>query len=79
MKKLLQTVPEAATILKHRHRPGRPRLEDDQPLLLKTIVDIAMHGSAAHERRRTEEYKTIKTLKELSEQLRRVKIHINSH
>jgi len=39
------------TTLNVRAKPGRPRIEEDQLLLLETIVDIAMYGSASHERR----------------------------
>ena len=34
-----------------RKNTGRPRIEVDQPMLLKTIIDIGMYGSAAHEKR----------------------------
>lgn len=44
---------------------GRPAKEIDQPELLKTIVEIAMHGSAAHNKRREEIYRSIKTLPQL--------------
>lgn len=49
---------------------GRPRIEDDQPELLKTIVEIAIHGSAAHDKRREELYRSVKTLTELLEELK---------
>ena len=55
--------------LKYRSKTGRPRIEDDHPLFLKAIVDIAMHGAAAHERRRSEIYRSIKTLDDLTKQL----------
>ena len=50
-------------------KPGRPRLEEEQPLMLKTILEIALHGSAAHEKRQADVYRSIKTLDELTEQL----------
>jgi hypothetical protein len=37
---------------------------------LKTFVDIAMHGSASHERRQSDVYKSIKTLDEQAEDLK---------
>ena len=40
-----------------------------QPLLLKAILDIALHGSAAHEKRQSDVYRSIKTLDELMKQL----------
>ena len=40
----------------------RPNLEKYQPLLLKTIVDIAMYGNAADAKRRTETIRSVKTL-----------------
>ena len=47
LQKLLESSQEARDLLKNRKRPGRPRLEVDQPDLLKAICDIALHGSAA--------------------------------
>ena len=37
--------------LRVRTRLGQPRVEENQPLLLKTIIALAMHGSASHEKR----------------------------
>lgn len=48
---------------------GRPRLEEKQPELLKTIVDIAMFGSAAHDRRRADDIRSCRTLTDLHEKL----------
>ena len=61
---------ELRTSLNVRAKPGRPRIEEDQPALLETIVDIAMHGSASRERRQSDVYRSIKTLDQLSEQLK---------
>lgn len=47
----------------------RPRIEEDQPMLLKTSIDIAMYGSASHEKRQNTVYRSIKTLNELTEKL----------
>ena len=52
-----------------REKSGRPRLEIEQPDLLKAIVDIALYGSAAHEKRQSDVYRSIKTLQELTDQL----------
>jgi len=72
-KKLLtaacEKFPELRESLLLREKQGRPRIEEEQPLLLKTIVDIALHGSAAHERRQNEVYRSVKTLNDLTEQL----------
>lgn len=46
--------PEAVNVLKLRAEPGRPRLEEKQPELLNTIVELAMFGASAEERRRCE-------------------------
>lgn len=48
---------------------GRPTLDKSQPELLSAIIDIATHGCAADERRRTENLRSIKTLDELTEAL----------
>ena len=52
-----------------RNEAGRPRLEDDQPPLLQAVLDIAFNGSAAHEKRQSDVYRSIKTLDELTKQL----------
>ncbi|KAL5479224.1 hypothetical protein EMCRGX_G022720 [Ephydatia muelleri] len=45
---------ELKSTLKIRNEAWRPRLEDDQPLLLQAILDIAFYGSAAHEKRQSD-------------------------
>ena len=64
--------PEIRSKLKIRQTAGRPTIEEDQPLLLKTIVDIALYGSAAHDKRQSDMYRSVRNLDELTEQL---KIH----
>jgi hypothetical protein len=39
-------------------------------MLLKTIIDIAMYGSPAHEKRQSDIYRSIKTLDELTAELK---------
>lgn len=48
---------------------GKPRIEFDQPLLLSSIIDIALQGSAALERRRDDTIRTVKTLDDLVQKL----------
>lgn len=67
--KLCETNQEISKAWKVRDKIGRPRLEIEQPDLLKAIVDIALHGSAAHEKRRSDVYRSIKTLQELTDLL----------
>ena len=55
-------VTKALTLHKER---GRPRLEESQPELLKTIVELAMFGASAEERRRCEIMRTCRTLSDL--------------
>lgn len=69
IKKLFEIHPEAKRILKERDFCGRPRIEETQTDLLKAICDIAIHGSAVDERRRTEMFRSIKTLDELRKEL----------
>ncbi|GBP67430.1 hypothetical protein EVAR_47149_1 [Eumeta japonica] len=57
--------PNVASLLKARSAPGRPRLEEKQPQLLKTIVDWAMFGASAEERRRSEIVRSCRTLTDL--------------
>lgn len=61
--------PEVSNALKIREKTGRPAIEIDQPMFLKAIIDIALHGSAAHEKRKSDIYRSIRTLDELTEQL----------
>ncbi|GBP32605.1 hypothetical protein EVAR_25965_1 [Eumeta japonica] len=49
--------------------PGQPSLVDTQLALLETIINIAIHGSAADERRRTEMIRSCLTLSDLHERL----------
>lgn len=67
---LIDTYPELKKKLKIRDSFGRPRIETDQPLLLSTIVDLATHGSAAHERRQNEVLRSIRTLDQLTTELK---------
>jgi len=55
--------------LKMQPAHGRPSLEKSRPDLLSAIVDIATHGCAADERRRTENLRSVKTLDELTDAL----------
>lgn len=64
--------PDIKNKLSMRESVGRPSLEQDQPLLLKTIADIAIFGSAVDARRRTETIRSIKTLDELVLELKKI-------
>lgn len=44
-------------------------MEADQPEILKAIMEIAMYGAAAHDKRREESYRSIKTLTDLNDAL----------
>ncbi|GBN05196.1 hypothetical protein AVEN_11847-1 [Araneus ventricosus] len=59
---LRETHPHVKEALKIREKCGRPRLEADQPELLKAIVDIAIHGSAAHENRQSDVHRSMKNV-----------------
>lgn len=71
LQEVLLENPELKKKLKKREVTGRPRLEEDQPELLKAITDIAMYGSAADERRRSESIRSVRTLDQLTEELSR--------
>lgn len=62
--------PEIGVRLRKRSHGGRPRLEEDQPELLKAIVEIAMYGSGADERRRSDTIRTVQTLDDLTAELK---------
>lgn len=53
---------ELREVLKVQDQLERPRLETGQPLLLKAIVDLALDGSAFHEKRHSDVYRSIKIL-----------------
>ncbi|KAJ8890969.1 hypothetical protein PR048_010478 [Dryococelus australis] len=61
--------PDAAKSLKPRAGPGRSRLEEEHSELLKAVVDLAMFGASAEERRRCEMVRTVHTLSELTDKL----------
>lgn len=60
-----------------RDTTGRPRLEVEQPELLKTIIAIAICGSASHDKRREDMFRSIKTLTELKDKLHEEGFHIS--
>ncbi|XP_065667542.1 uncharacterized protein LOC136087861 [Hydra vulgaris] len=64
--------PEVKEKLKIRKKPGRPPLEVDQPLLLKAIMDIALHGSFADERRRSEVLWSIENFDKLTSEMNKI-------
>ena len=70
IKAFLEENPELLTSLSVRNKAGRPRIEEEIPSLLGTIVDIAMYGSASHRRRQSDVYRSIKTLAQLTERLK---------
>ena len=55
-----------------RKKSGRPSIEEDQPKLLKAIVNIAMHGCAADDRRKSETVRSVKSLYKSTEELGRM-------
>lgn len=61
--------PHVANILNVRTDPGRPRIEEGQPQLMDAIIDIAIFGSGADDRRRTEMIRSCKTLPALHKEL----------
>jgi hypothetical protein len=55
---------------------GRPRLEDEQPLLLKTIVDLLDNSVSADGRRRTRVLRSCRTLDSLHRELLNIGISL---
>jgi hypothetical protein len=68
----LRENPEEAEKLKKfcRDKPSKPRIEEDQPQLLKIIVDIVTNGAAADESRCSEVLRSCLTLDDLVKELR---------
>ena len=54
-----------------------PTTTDGEDILLKTIVDIAIGGSAADERRRSEVIRTVRTLDDLTAALKKQGFHLS--
>lgn len=77
LNEVLAENPELRKKIKIREVLGRPRIEDEQPQLLQAIINIAMHGSASHQRRRSEVYRSIKTLDELTKAMNNNGFHIS--
>ena len=67
--RIKEDFPEFASALKLRSGPGRPRIECDQPDILRTMLEIASQGSACGDRRRDDLFRTVKTLDQLTEAL----------
>ncbi|KPU75570.1 uncharacterized protein Dana_GF27637, isoform C [Drosophila ananassae] len=68
---LFEEIPEAKSFCSQRSTVGRPPIEDDQPLLHKTILEIALFESGADERRRTNLVRSVKTLSDLHKELKK--------
>ena len=65
MEKVQEEHPEIAAQLKCKETVGRPRIESDQPDLLRDILEIATIGAACSDRRREDLFRTVKTLDDL--------------
>ena len=63
--------PDIKRKLALRESVGRPSLNEDQPLLFKTIADIAIIRSAADAKRRSESIRSVKTLHDLTAELKK--------
>ena len=69
--------PELKEKLKMRSTPGQPRIETDQPGLMNAIVNLATHGCGADDRRRSEKLRTIKTLEEMTTELKHMGFNLS--
>ena len=70
MDEVMREFPEVKKKIKSSNQVGRPRIEENQEGLLEAIVELATHGCAADERRSTDKLRTIKTLDEMTSELR---------
>ncbi|CAG7828761.1 unnamed protein product [Allacma fusca] len=81
LKELSIKYPELASEINanigNRPGSGRPRLEESQHLLLKTIVDIVAPEASTDQRRRSELLNSCKTLDDLQKELARQGFHIS--
>ncbi|KAK3925661.1 Transient receptor potential cation channel subfamily A member 1 [Frankliniella fusca] len=69
LQRLIRDNPSLKRTLRVHGAPGRPRLEEEQPGILKAITDIAIAGSGADARRRSESIRSVQTLDALHEEL----------
>lgn len=69
-KRLRDEHPEIAKKLKLRADAGRPRLEVEQPELLRTITNLVTFGATADAKRRSEALGSCKTLADLHSELK---------
>lgn len=51
------------------NKVGRPRIEDKQPGLKEALINVAIHGSAVHDKRQTTGIRSCKTLTDLQKAL----------
>lgn len=62
---VMEENPSLRASLGIRDRKGHPSIVEDQPALLDTITKIAQYGSLAHDRRRSDALRSIRTIKDL--------------
>lgn len=77
LKEKLKIAATSSSDIGVRSKVGRPRLEENQEGLLEAIKAAAIYGSAAHERRQTDEIKCCKTLNELQSKVQEVGLTIS--
>ena len=67
LSKIIWICPKAADELKHcrRGKVGRPRIKEDKPGLLETILALVQSSSATDDRKRSEMIRTVKSLSDL--------------
>lgn len=75
--KACEEEPELKKKLGVRKSAGKPSLEEDTPYLHTAIIELAIRGSAAHERRREEIIRTTQTLDDLTEQLHEIGFNLS--
>ncbi|XP_065648784.1 uncharacterized protein LOC124808903 isoform X2 [Hydra vulgaris] len=69
MNQVFANHPEVKKALKVRDGIGHPTIEVEQSEILRVIIQLAEHGSAAHEKRQSEVYRSLKSLDELGAEL----------
>ena len=77
LEKITKYFPEIATQLKTKQTTGRLRIESDQPMLLKDVLDIPTIGAACSEKRRDDLFRTVKTLDDLKEAIDQLGYKLN--
>jgi hypothetical protein len=70
LNEILEERRELRKALNIRISSDRLRIEENELLLLKTILDTAMYDSVTHDKRQSDIYRSVKSIDQLAERLK---------